>query len=285
MVVGHAIALVKFNGDRGRLGDVEERSRVLAVEAVHDMVAAADAPPHQPGLQVDGVTVAEPDHVAGPGEGKGGGVDAVAGQEGVGARRLELHQRRKHGEPGHHGGAGPAAVAGTCCTVLVARHRRAACRAPGRPEQELLQVGRRHAGAGRRRAQEQPAFPFRGVGPCLRRDEKHELVEADLANAARPVGDGPETPDRVEEGGRQPRDDVVVVAQGGGVGEPVEREDPLVQVVSGRVDGHPEGRVGCPQLEAAREVLQAGARGEEDAVEVAAGGEGGALGRGGVVAG
>ena len=156
---------------------------------------------------------------------------------------------------------------------------------PRGPEQELLQVGRRHSGAGRRRAQEEPPFPFRGVGPCLRRDEDHELVEADLADAARPVGDGSETHDRVEEGGGQPRDDVVVVTQGGGVGEPAEREDPLVQVVPGRVHGYPERRVGCPQLEAARKVIQAGARGEEDAVEVAAGGEGGALGRGGVVAG
>ena len=78
---------------------------------------------------------------------------------------------------------------------------------------------------------------------------------------------------------------MVVVAEGGGVGEPVKREDPLVQVVPGGVYGDPEGRVGCPQLEAARKVIQAGARGEEDAVEVAAGGEGGALGWEGVVAG
>ena len=111
--------------DRGRLGDVQKRSRVLAVEAVHDVVAAANPPPHQPGLQVDGVPVAEPDHVAGPGQGETGGVDVGAGQEGVGARRIEFHQRGKHGEAGHHGGAGPAAVAGAAahCAMLVAGHR------------------------------------------------------------------------------------------------------------------------------------------------------------------
>jgi len=55
------------------------------------------------------------------------------------------------------------------------------------------------------------------------------------------VRHGAEVDDRVEERCRQPRDDVVVVAEGGGVGEAVEREDALVQVVSGGVDGHPEG--------------------------------------------
>ena len=115
----------EVHGDRGRLGDVEERPRILAVEAVHDVVAAADTPPHKPRLQVDGIPVAEPDHVAGPGQGEGGGVDVGAGQEGVGARRLELHQRGKHGEAGHHGGAGPAAVAGAAahCAMLMAGHR------------------------------------------------------------------------------------------------------------------------------------------------------------------
>ena len=100
-----------MDSDGGGLGDVQERPRVLPVEAVHDVVAATDAPPHQPRLEGDGVAVGEPHDLAGPGQGEGCGVDPDAGQEGLGFGGIERHERGEHGEPWQSSGGAARGVA------------------------------------------------------------------------------------------------------------------------------------------------------------------------------
>ena len=305
----------EVHGDGRGLRHVKKRSRVLAVECVHDVIATPDATANQAGLQGYCVAVFERNDLAWTGEGKGGRSERGRGgalpllavptwlacrhrQERGGIGRVKGHEGREHGETGHHWRTRPpvgadwsvALVAVTrhchvrgdrallgvwaafCCSGAVALRPRGA-------DEELLHVRRRHPRAGRRRTQHESAFPLRRIRPRFSRDEDHELVQADLADASSAVRHRPQVVHNVEERRGQPGDEVLVLSEGLRFGEFFQSEHALVEVIAGNVDGDAERAGRRAQLQSSAGRLQARSRCQEHAVEVAAGEEGGACER------
>ena len=82
--------------DARMLGDAQQRSGVLAVEAVHDEDAATDLALHDARFEGDGVAVSDVQHLARGRPGQGCRVDAFPGEE-------RVHRGADAAEAGQHG--------------------------------------------------------------------------------------------------------------------------------------------------------------------------------------
>ena len=198
----------ELDDDARLLIDVDQRPRVLPVEAVHDERSAAEGAADEPGLEPQRVAIAETDELPWAGFGERG---RVRGREERRHVRPEPHQRLRHRDLRVHGRHDPA-VRGRAGRLRV-RVRRMAVRVPARAvaarrrgREDEGQVVRLHEHARRLAAQHEPAGALLDVRRRLGRDQDEELVERDAALRDTVGAKRAELHDGVQDGRRRPRD-------------------------------------------------------------------------------
>ena len=237
---GPGSLVLEVDEDGGVLVHVDEGSRVLPVEAVHDVVAAVDGAADPAGDQVEGLPVLEPHDL------RGNGVRERLVRRRPGQERQRLRPQvaepRDHGRLREHGRVRPGGLAGRRSVP----HRRVVHRAvvhgeggalagAGHRDHEVV-VGQ-DPGGRRGPAEREPAGAALDVRRGLGADQDHELVEGDGAEAGEgPVADLSQPHHRVHDGGRRPGDVGAVVPERTGLGEPLDLE--VEPVALAAVAGH-----------------------------------------------
>ena len=232
--------VLEVDEDRGVLVHVDERAGVLAVEPVHDVLAAVDGVADPAGDQVERLSVLEPHDLRGHGVRE----RFVGGRPRQERQRLrpQVPEPRDHRRLGEHGRVRPGRRAGRRSVP----HRRVVHRAvvhgqggalagAGHRDHEVV-VGQ-DPGGRRGPAEREPA----GAGCDRRRglgaDQDHELVEGDRAETGvAPVPHLSQPHHRVHDGGRRPGDVGPEVAERTGLREPLDLEVEAVALAA--VAGH-----------------------------------------------
>ena len=237
--------VLEVDEDRGVLVHVDQRAGVLAVEAVHHVVASVDGPAHPARDQVERLSVLEA-HDAGRDRVGQRFVRGYARQERE-RLRAQVAEARNHGCLREHRGMGPGRGIGrrpvshrrVVHGAVVHRHRRALAGAADRNHQVV--VGK-DPGGRRRPAERQAAGAGLDVRRGLGAHQDHELVEGDGAELPEgSVSDLAEPHHRVHDGGGRPGDVGVEVAEGAGVGEALDLEVEPVALAPVTSHGNPEG--------------------------------------------
>ena len=211
----------ELDDDRGVLGHADQRSGILAVEAVHHDRPSGDGAPHRHGGERERVAVPQVQCLARPRFGERRGIDPGAGPERRDSRLERLQPGNHQGHTGMHRGRAPA----NSPWVLVHRLSR-----------KHTDRVRLHQPAGRVTPQHDLSSPALAGRTRLRRHEEQELVESDPARGVAAVRHSTQADHGVERRRRGPGYIRGIGAQRGGIGKPAHGHPEILQQVTVRID-------------------------------------------------
>ena len=261
-------AVGERHDDLGASRDLDQRPRVLSVEAIHRVGLSVEAAAHPARLEPECVTLGEPHQLSGARERR---------RSSWQVRRhpgSERHFRWQHGQSGRHGHHGPVQAVRSTVRVTVRMMARAGW-LPHRANRELEQIRREEPSAGRLAPQHHTAARLARSRVALRCNQHHELFEIHRAECRAAAPHLAQLDHRVHLGWRDPSD----VGGGRRLGhrrcgrQALERHDGDVARPAVRGDRDGERSWGMGELDPPGDSRYSRRGHELDAIEIVAGAE------------